>query len=85
MPENPWRAARVGQAVAIGSTPLLRQTHSVPIVFAQGLRSRRRGLRSNHARPGGNVTGFSQFESVASKWIEKLKEIAPEITRVGSL
>ena len=34
---------------------------------------------------GGNVTGFSQFESVASKWIEKLKEIAPEITRVGSL
>jgi putative ABC transport system substrate-binding protein len=42
------------------------------------------GFVSNLARPGGNVTGFSHFEfSVASKWIEMLKEIAPEITRVA--
>src|SRR5262249_60991757 len=38
------------------------------------------------ARPGGNVTGFTQFEySLAGKWLELLKEIAPHVTRVGVL
>jgi len=41
------------------------------------------GVRSM-ARPGGNVTGFTQFEySLAGKWLELLKEIAPHVTRVG--
>ena len=43
------------------------------------------GVRSM-ARPGGNVTGFTQFEySLAGKWLELLKEIAPHVTRVGVL
>jgi len=38
------------------------------------------------ARPGGNATGFSQFEySLSSKWLELLKEVAPGITRVAVL
>jgi putative tryptophan/tyrosine transport system substrate-binding protein len=73
--------------LAIGSTvlaTLLRQTHTVPIVFAQVSDPVGAGFVSNLARPGGNVTGFSQFEySVASKWLEMLKEIAPNVTRVA--
>src|SRR5215831_12910659 len=43
------------------------------------------GVRSM-AWPGGNVTGFTQFEySLAGKWLELLKEIAPHVTRVGVL
>jgi putative tryptophan/tyrosine transport system substrate-binding protein len=71
--------------LANGSTAaLLRQTHTVPIVFVQVSDPVGAGFVSNLARPGGNVTGFSQFEySVASKWLEMLKEIAPEIARVA--
>jgi putative ABC transport system substrate-binding protein len=73
--------------LAIGGTmlaALLRQTHTVPIVFALVSDPVGAGFVSNLARPGGNVTGFSHYEySVASKWLEMLKEIAPEITRVA--
>ena len=38
------------------------------------------------ARPGGNATGFTQFEySLSGKWLEMLKEVAPGLTRVGVL
>ena len=38
------------------------------------------------ARPGGNATGFMQFEySLAAKWLELLKEIAPRVTRAAVL
>jgi putative ABC transport system substrate-binding protein len=40
----------------------------------------------NLARPGGNATGFSQFEfSFSGKWLELLKEVAPMLTRAGVL
>src|SRR5438874_71329 len=43
-------------------------------------------LVSNIARPGGNVTGFSQFElTIAGKWLELLREIAPRLKRVAVL
>ena len=36
------------------------------------------------ARPGGNTTGFTQFEySLSAKWLELLREVAPQVTRVG--
>ena len=38
------------------------------------------------ARPGGNATGFTQFEfSIGGKWLELLKEISPTISRAGVL
>jgi putative ABC transport system substrate-binding protein len=44
------------------------------------------GFVASFARPGGNVTGFTNFESsMTGKWVELLKEIAPEITRVAFL
>jgi putative ABC transport system substrate-binding protein len=45
-----------------------------------------RGFVSSLARPGGNVTGFTQFDySIAAKWLALLKEIAPNTTRTAVL
>jgi putative ABC transport system substrate-binding protein len=44
------------------------------------------GIITNLARPGGNMTGFANFEpSIGGKWLQMLKEIAPHLTRVGVL
>jgi ABC-type uncharacterized transport system substrate-binding protein len=69
------------------TTPsLLQATHTVPIVMAQGIDPVGAGYVESLARPGGNITGFIQFEySLAGKWMELLKEIAPGVTRVGVL
>ena len=58
----------------------------MPIVFAQVIDPVGAGFVDSLARPGGNATGFIQFEySLAGKWMELLKEIAPQVTRVGVL
>ena len=63
--------------------PLLNQTRSVPIVFAQVPDPVGSGYVASLARPGGNVTGFTQFDfSIAAKWLEFLKTIEPSLTRV---
>jgi putative tryptophan/tyrosine transport system substrate-binding protein len=62
------------------------QTRDIPIVFVDVPDPIGSGLVSNLARPGGNVTGFTNFEpSVAGKWLEFLKEIAPGLKRVAVL
>jgi putative ABC transport system substrate-binding protein len=59
---------------------LQRATKTVPIVFANVTDPVGGGLVASLARPGGNVTGFTQFEFGSSaKWLELLKEIAPNI------
>jgi putative tryptophan/tyrosine transport system substrate-binding protein len=59
---------------------------TVPVVFAQSIDPVGSGVVASLARPGGNITGFTQFEySLAGKWLQLLKEIAPGITRVGVL
>ena len=59
---------------------------SFPIVFVQVLDPVGTGLVASLARPGGNITGFSNFEfSMGGKWLELLKGIAPHITRVALL
>jgi len=66
----------------VGGTvpPLLQATRTVPIVFAQSIDPVGTGLVASLARPGGNVTGFTQFEySLAGKWPELLKEVAPRV------
>jgi ABC-type uncharacterized transport system substrate-binding protein len=63
---------------------LVQETTSIPILFANIVDPLGRGLISNMARPGGNVTGFLNFEfSMGGKWLEMLKQIAPAVTRVA--
>src|SRR5262245_14966820 len=65
---------------------LLGQTRNIPIVFASISDPLGEGFVASFARPGGNVTGFTNFDSsMTGKWVELLKDIAPEITRVGFL
>jgi putative ABC transport system substrate-binding protein len=66
--------------------PLLQATRSVPIVFPYVIDPVGAGFIDSLARPGGNATGFISFEySLAGKWLELLKEIAPPVTRAAVL
>ena len=63
---------------------LQQATRSVPIVFAWAADPVSGGLVASLAKPGGNITGFSNFDySLGAKWVELLKEIAPYVTNVG--
>src|SRR5262245_6844253 len=65
---------------------MLQAASTTPIVFTQVIDPVGSGFVESMARPGGNVTGFTQFEySLAGKWLELLKEIAPRVTRVAVL
>jgi putative ABC transport system substrate-binding protein len=74
---------------ATGTTtvaPLLQATRIVPIVFVIVIDPVGAGFVSSLARPGGNATGFLMFEyGLSAKWLELLKEIAPDVTRVAVL
>jgi putative ABC transport system substrate-binding protein len=67
------------------SAGALRQaSRSVPIVFVNVVDPVSRGLVASLARPGGNTTGFTQFEfSPSGKWLELLKQIAPSVTQAA--
>jgi putative tryptophan/tyrosine transport system substrate-binding protein len=66
--------------------PLLQATRTVPIVFPVVADPVGAGYVESLARPGGNVTGFMLHEySIGVKWLELLKEIAPNVTRVAVL
>jgi putative ABC transport system substrate-binding protein len=66
--------------------PLLQATSAVPIVFTITLDPVGAGFVDRLSRPGGNVTGFMQFEyNLSGKWPELLKEIAPGVNRVAVL
>jgi putative ABC transport system substrate-binding protein len=62
---------------------LRKETDAIPIVFVQVSDPIGTGFISNMARPGGNVTGFTNFEAtMVGKWVEMLKEMAPTLARV---
>ena len=72
------------------STPttaaLLQQTRTIPIIFANIADPVGSGFVASFPRPGGNATGFILFEpTMAGKWLELLKEIAPRVNRVAFL
>jgi len=68
------------------TTALLQQTRTIPIVFAIVADPIGSGFVASFARPGGNVTGFIFTEpTMAGKWLELLKEIAPRVARVAML
>jgi len=62
---------------------LLQATHTVPVVFVIVPDPVGSGFVDSLSQPGGNATGFMQFEyGLSGKWLELLKEIAPSLTRV---
>ncbi|MGB6558546.1 MAG: ABC transporter substrate-binding protein, partial [Pseudolabrys sp.] len=66
--------------------PLLQATRTVPIVFPLAGDPVGAGFVDSLARPGGNATGFMLYEyGMGGKWLELLKEIAPNVTRVAVL
>jgi putative ABC transport system substrate-binding protein len=72
--------------VAGGTTVGILQnlTRTVPIVFVEVADPVNRGLVASLAQPGGNTTGFTQFEfSTAGKWLELLKQVAPNVRRAA--
>ena len=63
---------------------LHQKTQTIPIVFTQVADPVGFGLVETIGHPGGNVTGFIVWDlSIGGKWIQLLREIAPELTRVG--
>jgi putative ABC transport system substrate-binding protein len=72
------------------STPttaaLLQQTRTIPIIFANIADPIGSGFVASFPRPGGNATGFILYEpTMAGKWLELLREIAPRVNRVAIL
>src|SRR2546430_5405469 len=72
------------------STPaalaLQRESRTTPIIFIQAGNPVGSGLVANLARPGGNLTGFTNYvPSMGGKWLELLKEVAPRLGRVAAL
>ena len=77
-----WRANVIVAHTTPSVISLRKETATIPIVFAQISDPIGAGFIANVARPGGNITGFSNFEaSIGSKWIELLKETAPGVMR----
>jgi putative tryptophan/tyrosine transport system substrate-binding protein len=73
--------------VAAGLAPLgafRDQTATLPIVFARTSNPIEQGFVKSLAKPGGNITGFSNFEpAMAGKWLQTLKDVAPSVVRVA--
>jgi putative tryptophan/tyrosine transport system substrate-binding protein len=72
------------------STPatlaLRNETDTIPIVFVNIAEPVGSGLAQTLARPGGNITGFTNFESsIGGKWLQLLKEVDPRISRIGMI
>src|SRR5262245_4322008 len=64
--------------------PLQKATTTIPIVFTAVSDPVAQGFVASLAHPGGNMTGFSNFEpDIGSKWLQLLKEIAPSVTQVA--
>ena len=73
----------VGHTTPVAAA-LSQATHAIPVVFVSITDPVRDGFVSSMARPGGNMTGFTNYEfSMGAKWLEILKEIAPSTVRVS--
>jgi putative tryptophan/tyrosine transport system substrate-binding protein len=69
-----------------GLAAMKQATQTIPVVFVLVSDPVGSGLVPNLARPGGNITGFQNFETaIGGKWLELLKEAAPGVRRVGVL
>jgi putative tryptophan/tyrosine transport system substrate-binding protein len=78
-----WKPDVIFAAAGDAVSPLQRETRTVPIVFAQVVDPVGSGLVASIPRPGGNITGFALYEfTIGGQWVELLKQIAPNVTRV---
>ncbi len=69
-----------------GTAAVRRETRSIPVVFAIVSDPIGEGFVASLARPGGNITGFINYEgSIAGKWLDLLKEIDPRVVRAAGL
>jgi putative tryptophan/tyrosine transport system substrate-binding protein len=75
--------------MTVGSStvaPMQQATRTIPIVFTNLADPVGAGIVQSLARPGGNATGFTNFEySMSGKWVELLKQVAPGVTRAAVL
>jgi putative ABC transport system substrate-binding protein len=83
-------ASLAPDAIVANSTLLLaavkNETKTIPIVFVQVPRPVEGGFVESLARPGGNITGFTNFEpAMAGKWLELLKDIVPRLAQVTAI
>ena len=61
-----------------------RESENIPIVFVNIIEPVEQGFVQNFARPGGNITGLTSFESmIGGKWLQLIKDVDPRITRVA--
>jgi putative ABC transport system substrate-binding protein len=68
----------------LGVAALLKETHTLPIVFAAVVDPIGSGFIKSFAKPGGNVTGFQNYEfTMVGKWPQLLKELAPQLERIA--
>jgi ABC-type uncharacterized transport system substrate-binding protein len=71
---------------SITAAPMQQATRTIPIVFTNLADPVGAGIVQSLARPGGNATGFTNFEySMSGKWVELLKQIAPHVRRAAVL
>ena len=81
---------RLGPDIVVSERPataaLRQEIPNVPIVFSQVANPVGAGFAASLARPGGNITGFTNFEpSMGGKWLELLKEVAPRVARTAAI
>jgi putative ABC transport system substrate-binding protein len=77
-------------AIVATSDPVLAQLHrltnAIPVIFTQTSEPVESGIVASLARPGGNMTGFQNFEpAIGGKWLEVLKEVAPGLKHAGAV
>jgi len=77
-------------AIVATSDPVVAELHrltsAIPIIFTQTSEPVESGIVASLARPGGNMTGFQNFEpAIGGKWLEILKEVAPGLKDAGAV
>ena len=81
-----WHPDAIVAGATFSLAALQRVTTTIPIVFAQVSDPVRGGFVTSLAHPGGNITGFALYEyAIAAKWLELLKQLAPNLARLGVL
>ena len=79
-----WKPDVIFAGTSASALALQRKTSAVPIVFAQAFDPVEIGLVASVPKPGGNITGFALYEyTIAVHWVELLKQIAPNVTRIA--